>query len=237
MTRDLADTVKGLFVDDGNFVEQSKERARQVAEHLNLECKWPDARFRWLADQFQAALLTQRERIEPVVRDLIAQATADALDLASEHVPNFGQSWNLASCSCGWEVKWDNQCEDRTRLWQQHIRALIPADIAAKAKEREERIEQLECQLAGCDIAAMGWADKNPDSPPPKQGDWGWSPAFQSVLELRQKWEAQREHDAKIRREAFDQILAFAQSRGWDGAVAIITRDFKWANEADGGGK
>jgi len=42
------------------------------------------------------------------------------------------------------------------------------------------------------------------------------------------------EHDAKIRREALDQILAFAQSRGWDGAVAIITRDFKWANEADG---
>jgi hypothetical protein len=84
VTRDLADTVKALFSDDGNFVEQSKERALQVVEHLNLECKWPDARFRWLADQFQAVLLNQRERIEPAIRDLIAQAVKDEMEACAK---------------------------------------------------------------------------------------------------------------------------------------------------------
>ena len=48
-----------------------------------------------------------------------------------------------------------------------------------------ERIEQLEVQLAGCMTAATGWA-KNP----PTRGDYGWSPAFQDVLDLRIKYEA-----------------------------------------------
>lgn len=49
-----------------------------------------------------------------------------------------------------------------------------------------ERIEQLEVQLAGCMTAALGWAKD-----PPKKGDYGWSPAFQDVLNLRDKYEQQ----------------------------------------------
>jgi hypothetical protein len=48
-------------------------------------------------------------------------------------------------------------------------------------------VEQLEVQLAGCMTAALGWAKD-----PPKRGDYGWSPAFQDVLNLRAKYEAQR---------------------------------------------
>ncbi len=41
-------------------------------------------------------------------------------------------------------------------------------------------LEQLEVQLAGCATAALGWNEN-----PAKQGDYGWSPAYQDVLELR----------------------------------------------------
>ena len=51
----------------------------------------------------------------------------------------------------------------------------------------KERIEQLECQLAGCMTAATGWAKD-----PPVEGDWGWSKAFQDVLQLRARFENQR---------------------------------------------
>ena len=51
--------------------------------------------------------------------------------------------------------------------------------------EREDlrgRVEQLQVQLAGCLIAAEG-ATKDPA----KQGDYGWSPAYQAVLDLRRR--------------------------------------------------
>ena len=45
--------------------------------------------------------------------------------------------------------------------------------------------EQLEVQLAGCATAASGWNQN-----PAKQGDYGWSPAYQDVLDLRRRMEA-----------------------------------------------
>lgn len=54
-------------------------------------------------------------------------------------------------------------------------------------QNEKNRIEQLECQLAGCMTAATGWAKD-----PPHKGDWGWSPAFQDVLDLRTRYENQR---------------------------------------------
>lgn len=46
-------------------------------------------------------------------------------------------------------------------------------------------IEQYQVQMAGVSTAAGGWAGKTP----PVQGDYGWSVAFQDVLELRKKYE------------------------------------------------
>lgn len=49
----------------------------------------------------------------------------------------------------------------------------------------EERASRAEVQLAGCSMAALGAI-----SDPAKPDDWGWSPAYQDVLELRRKYEA-----------------------------------------------
>lgn len=50
--------------------------------------------------------------------------------------------------------------------------------------ELEKEVEQLQVQLAGCGVAALGGL-KNPA----KEGDYGWSPAYQDVLSLRKKYE------------------------------------------------
>lgn len=53
----------------------------------------------------------------------------------------------------------------------------------AGCKSLEKRVEKLEVQLAGCDIAALGYIDE-----PIKKGDYGWSPSYQDVLHLRMKY-------------------------------------------------
>lgn len=47
-----------------------------------------------------------------------------------------------------------------------------------------DREEQLTVQLAGCGAAALGATRR-----PAKRGDWGWSPAYQSVLDLRRAFD------------------------------------------------
>lgn len=49
----------------------------------------------------------------------------------------------------------------------------------------EAELEQVRVQLAGCLVAAEG-ATRDLA----KQGDYGWSPAYQAVLDLRQKYDA-----------------------------------------------
>ena len=51
------------------------------------------------------------------------------------------------------------------------------------AELREEN-EQLTIQLAACMTAALGWNSK-----PAKKGSYGWSPAYQDVLNLRRKYD------------------------------------------------
>lgn len=50
-------------------------------------------------------------------------------------------------------------------------------------KERDDRIEKLQIQLAACLTAAEGHF---PD-PPLKQGDFAWSLAYERTLELSKK--------------------------------------------------
>jgi hypothetical protein len=52
------------------------------------------------------------------------------------------------------------------------------------SRNNNDRAERLLVQLAGCGVAATGW-----NNDPAKQGDYGWSPAYQDVLDLRRKYE------------------------------------------------
>ena len=56
-------------------------------------------------------------------------------------------------------------------------------------KTKDEEIEQLRVQLAGCSVAALGGTNKEHIA---KEGDYGWSVAYQDVLNLR------IEHDRQI---------------------------------------
>ncbi len=59
-------------------------------------------------------------------------------------------------------------------------------------KRLDQHIVQLAVQLAGCLAAAEGHILN-----PVKKGDYGWSPAYQAVLDLRREYEALLEHMAE----------------------------------------
>lgn len=63
--------------------------------------------------------------------------------------------------------------------------AAFARDVLEAAALRE-RVDQLNTQLAGVTTAALGWS-KGQEA---KQGQYGWSPAYQDVLVLRQRLEA-----------------------------------------------
>lgn len=64
-----------------------------------------------------------------------------------------------------------------------HTRAAMHMEMTVLRAARE----QLEVQLAGCLTAAEGHGVDEDNCA--KRGQYGWSPAYQAVLELRQSWE------------------------------------------------
>ena len=63
--------------------------------------------------------------------------------------------------------------------------------MLAELERTKSEVEQLHVQLAGCMTAADG-----ANSDPAKQGDYGWSPAYQRVLEIRIELERLRAENA-----------------------------------------
>lgn len=79
------------------------------------------------------------------------------------------------------------EAEARERILQQQNDAFdaIGAQMAKRLEQCEADLERERVQHAGCLTAAEGWAGIDP----PKKGAWGWSPAFQAVLDLRKRLE------------------------------------------------
>lgn len=77
----------------------------------------------------------------------------------------------------------------------------------SEAEALREEVEQLRVQLAGCITAAEG----------AKQsvyvGDYGWSPAYQAVIELRKLYEKAAQHSVQ-------RMGLLARISKWFGAIA-----------------
>lgn len=83
------------------------------------------------------------------------------------------------------------------------LKAFITKTVEAERKAVEEEMEQLRVQLAGCSVAALGWAQGDNLA---KRGDYGWSPSFQDVLDLRQKYEQILKEAESERAHAVEQL-------------------------------
>lgn len=68
------------------------------------------------------------------------------------------------------------------------VAAEVYAEKVAELESLQREVSQLHVQLAGCLIAAEGAKQEV------FAGDYGWSPAYQSVIELRKLYEKGIEH-------------------------------------------
>lgn len=84
-----------------------------------------------------------------------------------------------------WNVKWSSpseQMKNRRPLDQWNYKdqpQQLPRPVAV------DETEQLRVQLAACLTAAEGWGMHETA----KQGEYGWSPAYQATVDLRKKYQ------------------------------------------------
>jgi hypothetical protein len=71
----------------------------------------------------------------------------------------------------------------REDLWVESDGSKLSRVEEENTKLKEE-VERLQVQLAGCSVAALG-AVKDIA----KEGEYGWSPAYQDVLDLREEYD------------------------------------------------
>ena len=96
----------------------------------------------------------------------------------------------------------------------QRFIAAARADLAQLTAAKDSRIEQLETQLAGVSVAALG-GTREPVTA--KRGQWGWSVAYQDTLDLRRKYEAL---EAKLAAATLDIERYHLREADWNKALA-----------------
>lgn len=64
--------------------------------------------------------------------------------------------------------------------------------------------EQLQVQLAGCSVVALGGTSPSQIA---QKGDFGWSPAYQDVLDLRTKYDTLNPKSWEIMRTQLDMAI------------------------------
>jgi hypothetical protein len=128
-------------------------------------------------------LLSREEidAIQPIVEAELAQATADALEAAVQEAARCADTW------ADWCTPDGNLYSNAAKMIADNIRALVPTDIAAKAKEHDDKVRAK--TITQCnDQTIKELKAGHCDIPGGK--------------------EALAERDAKIRREVFDLLDA-----------------------------
>lgn len=180
------------------------ERERDESEREGIEAGLKDVR---------AGRVRPLDEIEAEIE--ARESAGDARQKFVEAVADFILGMKLVPCGNACEEgligPWNeaigtaaNQCLD----FEDNEKLLAAADAFARSRcaAAERDLEQVRVQLAGCSVAALGWAHGKQDAKP---GDYGYSASYADVKDLRRKCEsvtskcaALEAENAKLRAQA-----------------------------------
>jgi hypothetical protein len=103
------------------------------------------------------------------------------------------------------------------------------SELETRLSSSNDEVEQLRVQLAGCTVAALGGTG---EAVVAKQGQWGWSPSYQDVLNLRIKYEQLLETDRlQSQKEKSDEMgSSFVKIDGQSYPI-LLKRSAKFVND------